>query len=54
MKIERFEDIVAWQKGRELTVLIYRLFEANKDFSFRDQIETVESYKVESRKFRKI
>jgi len=36
--MKRFEDIVAWQKARELTNLIYREFRNNKDFSFRDQI----------------
>lgn len=37
--IERFEDILAWQKARILTREIYRLFKNNKDFGFRDQIE---------------
>lgn len=39
MKIERFEDIVAWQKSKNLTVLLYSLFKSNRDFSFRDQIQ---------------
>ena len=39
MKIERFEDIIAWQKAKLLTVEIYRLFEESKDFGFRDQIQ---------------
>lgn len=39
MGIERFEDIIAWQKSKELTVQIYRLFEESKDFSFKDQIQ---------------
>jgi four helix bundle protein len=38
MKIERFEDILAWQKAKELTVEIYLLFDSSKDFGFRDQI----------------
>lgn len=25
MKIERFEDIIAWQKAKEMTVSIYKL-----------------------------
>lgn len=40
-KIEQFEDILAWQKGRELTKLIYRASrhgEFVKDFALRDQI----------------
>nr|MBS0037251.1 four helix bundle protein [Saprospiraceae bacterium] len=38
MKIERFEDIMAWQKAKELTIQIYGVFGASKDFGFRDQI----------------
>jgi hypothetical protein len=30
MGIERFEDIIAWQKAKELTIQIYRLFEKVK------------------------
>ena len=39
MKIEKFEDIIAWQKGKELTILVYSEFKNCKDFSFRNQIE---------------
>lgn len=39
MLIKEFEDIIAWQKGKELTLLIYKLFENNKDYSFKDQIQ---------------
>ena len=39
MRIERFEDIRAWQKAKELSVAIYRLFEHSKDFGFKDQIQ---------------
>ena len=38
MKIDRFEDIIAWQKAKEFTVLIYGAFGTLKDFGFRDQI----------------
>jgi four helix bundle protein len=38
MKIERFEDIIAWQKSKMLTIQIYKDFSESKDFSFRDQI----------------
>ncbi len=38
MQIERFEDIIAWQKARELTVSVYRHFRDCKDFGFREQI----------------
>ncbi|MFA7286028.1 MAG: four helix bundle protein [Candidatus Paceibacterota bacterium] len=39
MKIERFEDIKAWQKSKELTLYIYKVFKECKDFSFKNQIE---------------
>lgn len=39
MKIERFEDVIAWQKARVLTVKIYTLFRENKDFGFTNQIQ---------------
>lgn len=39
MKINSFEEIVAWQKARELTLLIYKNFRFCKDFSFKDQIQ---------------
>jgi four helix bundle protein len=41
VKIEKFEDIVAWQKARELTKDIYELTSIGKfekDFSLKDQI----------------
>lgn len=40
-KIEQFEDLVAWQKARELTKKIYNLTSDGqfaKDFGLRDQI----------------
>ncbi|MFP4489537.1 MAG: four helix bundle protein [Bacteroidales bacterium] len=39
MRIDRFEDIIAWQKARELTILIYRIFDVSKDFGFKNQIQ---------------
>lgn len=39
MRIERFEDIIAWQKAKELVVGIYAAFSESKDFGFRDQIQ---------------
>lgn len=39
MKIDKFEDILAWKKAGRLTVEIYKNFEHSKDFSFRDQIQ---------------
>lgn len=39
MKFEKFEDIIAWQKSKDLTVFVYKLFKSNRDFSFCDQIK---------------
>jgi four helix bundle protein len=39
MKIEKFEDIIAWQKDKDLTILIYSKFKDSRDFSFKDQIQ---------------
>lgn len=42
MKIEKFEDIRAWQQARELSNLVYDLTEQGKfakDFRLRDQIQ---------------
>ena len=39
MRIDRFEDIIAWQKAKELTIQVYRLFEESKDFGFKDQVQ---------------
>ncbi len=40
MKIEKIEDIQAWQKARTACVLIYKIFDQSKDFKFRDQIQS--------------
>jgi len=40
-KIERFEDIDAWKKARELTKVIYEITSQGKlaaDFSLKDQL----------------
>lgn len=39
MRIDRFEDIIAWQLAKELTISIYTLFEKSTDFGFKDQIQ---------------
>ena len=38
MAIQKFEDIIAWQKAQDLAVEVYSLFRELKDFGFRDQI----------------
>ncbi len=37
--IERFEDLICWQKGRELTRQIYKALRECKDYGFKDQIQ---------------
>ena len=37
--IERFEDLICWQKSRELVKEIYSALKDCKDFGFRDQIQ---------------
>lgn len=39
MRIERFEDILAWQRAKQLTIEVYVTFKGLKDYGFRDQIE---------------
>lgn len=38
-KIEKFEDILAWQKSQELVIVIYGEFKNCRDYAFRDQIQ---------------
>ncbi|HXP48625.1 MAG TPA: four helix bundle protein [Bacteroidia bacterium] len=38
MAIQKFEDIIAWQKAQEYAVDIYSTFGNLKDFSYRDQV----------------
>lgn len=39
MKIERFEDIVTWQKAKVFSRDVYKSFNSCRDFSFKDQIQ---------------
>jgi four helix bundle protein len=36
--IQKFENIIAWQKAQDLAVQVYSIFRGLKDFGFRDQI----------------
>ena len=38
MVIQKFEDIIAWQKAQDLAVEIYSVFKDIKDYNFKDQI----------------
>lgn len=37
--VERFEDLICWQKARELTREIYKSLKDCRDFGFKDQIQ---------------
>lgn len=37
--MEKFEDIIAWQKAKLLTIDIYKTFKTYKDYGFRDQVQ---------------
>ena len=39
MKIIKFEDILSWQKANKLALNTYSIFNLNKDYWFRDQIQ---------------
>lgn len=38
MKINRFEDIIAWKKAGQLTIEIYKMFNNCNDYGFLNQI----------------
>lgn len=38
-KIEKFEDIVAWQKSKDMTLSIYNYLKDCRDYSFKDQLQ---------------
>jgi four helix bundle protein len=38
MAIQKFEEIIAWQKAQDLALCIYQCFIDCKDFGFKDQI----------------
>lgn len=38
MAIQKFEDIIGWQKAQDLAVEVYVAFSDLKDYSFKDQI----------------
>src|SRR5690554_2057440 len=39
MRIYKFEEIISWQKAKELTIEVYKIFLDNKDYGFKDQIQ---------------
>ncbi len=39
MRITSFEDIVAWQKAKVLTIAVYKLTNSSNDYGFNNQIQ---------------
>lgn len=39
MQIQKFEDLISWQKSKELAIFVYKLFNVSRDFGFKDQIQ---------------
>ena len=38
-RIEKFEDIIAWQKANSIAIKIYKIFCDSNDYGFKDQIQ---------------
>lgn len=37
--VRNFEELIVWQRARDLTLNVYSLLKVNKDYGFRDQIQ---------------
>lgn len=37
-RIQKFEDVIAWQKSKLLAIEVHELFKDARDFSFKDQV----------------
>jgi len=35
----KFEDLIVWKESKSLTIEVFRLYENNMNFSFKDQIQ---------------
>lgn len=38
MKVEKYEELIAWKKSKSFILEVYRNFTYCKDYSFKDQI----------------
>jgi four helix bundle protein len=47
--IENFEDIFAWQKAKELTLLVYKIFSSSDDFEIKDCIQKAAILEIKTR-----
>ena len=39
MAIQKFEEILSWQKSKDLAIFVYKSFKDCRDFAFRDQLQ---------------
>ncbi|MFZ6014953.1 MAG: four helix bundle protein [Patescibacteria group bacterium] len=39
MHVQKFEDLIVWQKAKELNILIHTCMKHNNDFIFKNQIQ---------------
>jgi four helix bundle protein len=39
LKVQKFEDLIAWQKAQDLCLTVYKTFQDYKDYGFKDQIQ---------------
>lgn len=39
MQVKYFEDLVVWQKAKELTISVYQELKDCRDFGYKDQIQ---------------
>lgn len=39
MTTQSFVDLIVWQRGKNLTIEVYKAFQDCKDFSFKDQVQ---------------
>jgi four helix bundle protein len=39
MKINRFEELISWQKSKDVCLIVYKIFKSNKDYGFKEQIQ---------------
>jgi four helix bundle protein len=39
MTINKFEELIAWQKAKDLCIGVYKQFSESKDFGFNNQIQ---------------
>lgn len=39
MRVSKFEDLLVWQKSIDLAIAVYKLFEKNQDWGFKNQIK---------------